>query len=674
MAQAPKGRAVIEMLLDTNQLTKSLRRVEDNFKRVGANILKVGAGFTAFGAAIAAPLIAATKSFVEFGDTVDKISARTGASAEFISALGFAAEQSGADIKTLEKAIIGQQRSLNDMNQGLKTAADAYGALGLTAKDFEGLDTEQSFIKIAEALSKVKDPSLRAATAMEIFGKAGQKLIPLLNGGEAAIKAFTEEAKEAGLIISPEDAKQAAILADALNKAQRALKGLQFKIGASLAKQFTTIVDKITEYIVTAQGFIDKNRGLIKSALLLSAGLISAGVALSAIGVSFIGAGLAIGGLSSIVGVLTSSVLLLSSSFIGLGAALFAGLISPLGIATITIAGILSLTTNLSSAISNLANSARNDLGGAFDDAKDNFDSLKKAVLAGELKLAFKILAKSIKLFFLDAFRSITNSFSEWVALTNSSLNNIDTSFQQAFLFIKQLFTKLRLIFSETSDFLASAFLKVLPKIENLFIGIVTKIKLLWLDIKGLIEGGIKFTKGDISGAKQTFTDLLAERDKIQKESEKEIQSNLKLKFGDIESDLSKQLKKDIDGISKEIDRLEKGALDFTLAAFAVADDAKADTDQSIKDAKQELKFLGLVARQTAQKQLEAGEAQKKGAIEAGKALKSIVPKFGQLAEAGSSQALKLFGSSNNPLVKEQQQANKTLAQIAQNTNAIEVR
>lgn len=667
MSSAPKGRAVIEVLLNSNKLNKQLRAVEDNFKRVGGNILKAGAGFTAFGAALVAPLVAATKSFVDFGDTVDKISSRTGASAEFISALGFAAEQSGADIQTLEKAIVGQQRTLNDMNQGLKTAIDSYAALGLTAKDFEGLNTEQSFTKIAQALSEIDDPSLRAATALEIFGKAGQRLIPLINGGEEAIKEFTKEANKLGIILSEDEAKKAAELADATNRAQRALQGLKIRFGAELAEQFITVVDKITEFIIKSKEFVTRNRGIIKSALQLSAGLVAAGVA-------FIGAGFAIGGLSSIIGVLTSSVLLLSSTFVGLGAALFTGLISPLGIATLAMTSILLLTTDLADGISDLSDSASNDLSRAFTDAKSNFDLLKQAVLAGDLKLAFSILATSIKLFFLDAFKSIINGFAEWVALTNSSLNNIAVSFQQTFLFIKQLWTRLRLVFSEASDALAGAFLKVLPKIENLFIGIVTKIKLLWLDIKGLIEGGIKFTKGDISGAKQTFTDLLAEREKIQKEADKEIKSNLSLSFGKVESDLTKQLKSDVDGITKEIDRLEKGALDFTLAAFSVADDSKAETDQAIKDARQEIKFLGLVAKQTAQKQAEANEEKKKEQDSTKDAFKSLIPKFGQLAEAGSSQALKLFGSSNNPLVKEQQQANKTLAQIALNTSKIEVR
>ena len=171
----PKGKAVISLLLDSSALEKDLKRVEANFKRVGANVLKAGAGLAAFGAGLAAPIIKATNEFIRFGDQVDKIAARTGASAQFISALGFAAEQSGADIQTLEKAIVGQQRTLDDMNQGLKTAIDSYAALGLKADDFAGLSVEESFLLIADRLSKIDDPSLKAAKALEIFGKSGQR-------------------------------------------------------------------------------------------------------------------------------------------------------------------------------------------------------------------------------------------------------------------------------------------------------------------------------------------------------------------------------------------------------------------------------------------------------------------------------------------------------------------
>jgi hypothetical protein len=674
MSSAPKGRAIIEVLLDSNKLNKQLRAVEDNFKRVGGNILKAGAGFTAFGAALVAPLVAATKSFLDFGDTVDKISARTGASAEFISALGFAAEQSGADIQTLEKAIIGQQRTINDLNQGLATAADSYEVLGLTAKDLVGLGVEDSFTLIAQRLSEVQDPSLRAATALEIFGKAGQRLIPLLNGGEAAIKQYIDQANKAGLVISQQDAKAAADLADALNLAQRALRGLQLKIGASLAKQFTLIIDKVTEYVVKSQRFIEQNRGLVKSALQVGAGLIAAGVALSAIGLSFIALGASVGAFATIVSTSISILGTLAGAVTTLGGILVTFLASPLTTIVILIGSLIAATNDLKGQLIELADTAEKDLGGAFDNAIANYDLLKRAVLAGDLKLAFQILATSIKLFFLEAFDSILDKWTDYVTATRSGLNNVITTFKQAASLVKGYFLEVALVLQQTGDAVVSAFTSPLTTLQNLFIRITTRIRLLWLDIKGLVEAGIELSDGGISGAREVLERVLKEREDIKNEAEKQIQLNLKLDANVITSDSTKAIQEAIKENKKSFDELSNSANDFTLGLFDAADASKAARDVERQKLEEQLKSLGIEVKKAELANKQKTASDKKATEETRQAFKSIVPKFGQLAEAGSSAAIKLFGSPNNPLVKEQRQANKILSTIAENTDGLTVR
>ena len=674
MSSAPKGRALIEVLLDSNQLNKQLRKVEDNFKRVGGNIARAGAGFAAFGAAIVAPLVAATKSFVDFGDTIDKISARTGASAEFISALGFAAEQSGADIQTLEKAIIGQQRTINDLNQGLATAADSYEALGLSAKDLVGLGVEESFTLIAQRLSQVEDPSKRAATALEIFGKAGQRLIPLLNGGEAAIKSYIDQANKAGLVINQQDAKAAADLADALNLAQRALRGLQLKIGASLAKQFTLAIDKITEYVVKAQKFIEANKGLVKSALQIGAGLAAAGVALTAIGLSFIALGSAVGAFATIVSTSISILGSLAAAITTVGGVLVTFLASPLSTIVILVGSLVAATNDLKGQLIDLAGAAQKDLGNAFLNAKDNFDLLKRAVLAGDLKLAFEILATSIKLFFLEAFDSILDKWTDYVTATRSGLNNVITTFKQAASLVKGYFLEVALVLQQTGDAVVSAFTSPLTTLQNLFVRITTRIKLLWVDIKGLIEAGIEISSGSVSGAKEVLEDVLKEREEIKKQAEEKIQLNLDLDANVITSDSTKAIQEAIRENKKSFSELADDANDFTLGLFKASDESKAARDEATKKLQDQLKSLGLEVKkaEVANKQKTASD--KRATEETRQAFKSIVPKFGQLAEAGSSAAIKLFGSPNNPLVKEQRQANKILSTIAENTDGLTVR
>jgi len=674
MSSAPKGRALIEVLLDSNQLNKQLRKVEDNFKRVGGNIARAGAGFAAFGAAIVAPLVAATKSFVDFGDTIDKISARTGASAEFISALGFAAEQSGADIQTLEKAIIGQQRTINDLNQGLATAADSYEALGLSAKDLVGLGVEESFTLIAQRLSQVEDPSKRAATALEIFGKAGQRLIPLLNGGEAAIKSYIDQANKAGLVVNQQDAKAAADLADALNLAQRALRGLQLKIGASLAKQFTLAIDKITEYVVKAQKFIEANKGLVKSALQIGAGLAAAGVALTAIGLSFIALGSAVGAFATIVSTSISILGSLAAAITTVGGVLVTFLASPLSTIVILVGALVAATNDLKGQLIDLAGAAQKDLGNAFLNAKDNFDLLKRAVLAGDLKLAFQILATSIKLFFLEAFDSILDKWTDYVTATRSGLNNVITTFKQAASLVKGYFLEVALVLQQTGDAVVSAFTSPLTTLQNLFVRITTRIKLLWVDIKGLIEAGIEISSGSVSGAKEVLQDVLKEREEIKKQAEEKIQLNLDLDANVITSDSTKAIQEAIRENKKSFSELADDANDFTLGLFKASDESKAARDEATKKLQEQLKSLGKGVEQAEAINKAKAESDKRTTEETRQAFKSIVPKFGQLAEAGSSAAIKLFGSPNNPLVKEQRQANKILSTIAENTDGLTVR
>jgi len=667
MAQSPKGRAIIEILLDSNKLNKQLKAVEDNFKRVGANIVKAGAGFTAFGAALVAPLIAATKSFVDFGDTVDKIAARTGASAEFISALGFAAEQSGADIQTLEKAIVGQQRTLNDMNQGLKTAIDSYEALGLSAKDFEGLSTEQSFTKIAQALSEVKDPSLRAATALEIFGKAGQKLIPLLNGGEAAIKAYSAEASKAGLVISPEDAKQAAILADALNKAKRSFKGLQFKIGASLANQFTLIIDKITEYIVKGQKFIENNKGLVKSALQLGAGLVGIGAVLTALGLSTITVGLAIGSLTAIVSAVAGAFSLATTAAV----AFWTSFAAPLTGTIILVGVLVNQIVDLKTVFKQLGDTVSSDFARAIGVAKDNFDLFKRAVAAGDLKLAFQILATSAELFFRQSFSSISNLWDGLVGDFLLGINYITTGWKKFILNVDALFIGLEIAGSSAVDTLVNTFSEAASTLNVIFVGITSEIRMLWLGIKALFKAGLKVGKGDIRGAREIFQELEKEKENIRKNAEEAIDAELKLNFeGD--SLKTKNLKNLLGANDSAYEDVLKESAEQEIKIISDLNDKTKAQDTKIENLINELKDLGLAVG-VAEKKLKTGATdalEKSGDNKSTvNAIKSIAPQFGSLVETGSSAALRLFSSNQNPMVKEQQKTNNTLDKIAENTS-----
>jgi len=356
--------------------------------------------------------------------------------------------------------------------------------------------------------------------------------------------------------------------------------------------------------------------------------------------------------------------------------AFFTSFAAPLTGVAILIGIIVNRIVDLKSLFKDVGTSITNDFGKAIETAKGSFDALKQAVLAGDLKLAFKILTTSIELFFRQSFKSILGYWDGLVGDFLLGINFITTAWQKFILKVDGLFIGLEITGSKTVDTIISTFSEAASTLNIIFIQITTEIRTLWLGIKALFKAGLRIGDGDISGARQVFEDLEKAKADIRKEADKAIESELKLDFkGD--SIKTENLKKTLAGNRALQDDLLKKSAEQEIKIISDLNEKTDARDLQINKTIDDLKFFSLVARQQANKQKEFIDEQANAQNDqknAANAIKSIIPKFGQLVEAGSSQSLRLFGSNNNPLVKEQQKSNKILNQIAVNTNAIEVR
>jgi hypothetical protein len=230
---------------------------------IGRNLFKIGAAVVAgVGAAVAAVLVL-THKITEFGDNIDKISKRTGVSAEALSELGFAAELSGQNFEALEKSIRGLQRSYFDLIRGSSEIVDAYKVLGLELKDLQGLTPEQMFMKVADAIGRLDDASLKAGVAMKIFGRSGSQLIPLFNEGAEGIERMRQEARRLGIVMSKEDAAAAAEWVDTMARLRAAIRGVGIAMWRHFGPTLERIVHKgIVPMIAAVGNWINKSAGL----------------------------------------------------------------------------------------------------------------------------------------------------------------------------------------------------------------------------------------------------------------------------------------------------------------------------------------------------------------------------------------------------------------------------
>jgi hypothetical protein len=101
MSKVKAGSAYVELTTKNSKLMKGLADAKKRLRDFGSATRMAGLKMFGTGAAIGAPILAAAKMFASAGDQVQKMSLRTGVSTEALSTLGFAAEQSGADLGTL---------------------------------------------------------------------------------------------------------------------------------------------------------------------------------------------------------------------------------------------------------------------------------------------------------------------------------------------------------------------------------------------------------------------------------------------------------------------------------------------------------------------------------------------------------------------------------------------
>lgn len=420
--QIEAGKAVVRVTADRSRLAAGLAQAQKQLQTFAAGAAKFGGGALAGAAGVLAPLAAAVKHFADAGSALDDMSQRTGASVEALSALGYAAQMSGASIDDIEKGI-------RTMQKGLAAGDDSFSSLGLNMEKLKSIHPDDQFKTIAEAISKIEDPGERAAKAMEIFGKSGATLTPLLSGGAVGIEKLIAEADSLGVIMSGEAANSAAVLGDSIDKVSLAAGSVVNTIGAQLAPAFTAVFAVVTYGITVLRDWIEANKGIV----LAIAGVAAVVGILGTVLVT--GAGLAMGLSVAIgaVGAVASAVASALSILAGvIGGVLASGPLLVI-LALTALAGYLTY-------VSGAGGQAMDWLSGKFkmlsDIAGPVFKGIQDAMAGGDFTLAATILWEGIQLAwvkgtadisstFTEAFNGMMNMLDGWIATFRSKWNDV---------------------------------------------------------------------------------------------------------------------------------------------------------------------------------------------------------------------------------------------------------
>jgi hypothetical protein len=192
----------------TQGLSQAERQARDKTKSIQRSFNDLGAAVTKAFALIGggAFLTNAIRQSIQIGDEISKASTKAGIGAQEFSELAYAVKTLGdVEAPTLTTALREMQFSLADAAAGNQKALATFSAIGVSFEKLRQQKPDKQFETIAEAISRIEDPALRARTANELLGKAGAELLPAFEQGAAGIQKAREEAEKMGRAFSEED-------------------------------------------------------------------------------------------------------------------------------------------------------------------------------------------------------------------------------------------------------------------------------------------------------------------------------------------------------------------------------------------------------------------------------------------------------------------------------------
>ena len=258
-----------------------------------------GAAATLAGALSAGVFIAAGKAAINFADSVGKVAQKVGSSTKALSELNYAASLSDMTFSDLETG-------MRFLSKSMVNNAELFNQLGVAIQNSDGSmrSTDQVLMELANKFAGMPDGVQKTALAMELFGRSGTALIPMLNAGSAGLEQMRQRAIDLGLSISEDTAKRAEQFNDTLTDLAAVGQGAMMRLASAtlpLAQAFLNVSVAGAEAMVNLGGTIQDIAPYAAIAVAGIAGFYAPAVlaglftTTSAIGVGLVGAIKAVG-------------------------------------------------------------------------------------------------------------------------------------------------------------------------------------------------------------------------------------------------------------------------------------------------------------------------------------------------------------------------------------------
>lgn len=172
----------------------------------------------------------------------------TGLTTDQLQEYAYMAELVDTDVSTITGSLTKLTRNMDSATSGTGAAYNAFQQLGIDIFNTDGTlrNANDVFTEAIDKLGQVENQTERDALAMDLFGKSGQELNPIIAAGSEQLDAFRQEAYDMGYVLDNDTLQSLGDIDDSMQRLDKATDTVKRTIAQALAP----VVGEITEAFV----------------------------------------------------------------------------------------------------------------------------------------------------------------------------------------------------------------------------------------------------------------------------------------------------------------------------------------------------------------------------------------------------------------------------------------
>lgn len=194
-----------------------------------AGVATLAAGALAVGGA----MWTAAEKTARFAEEIEDGMDKTGLSAEQMSELRFAAEQTGLQYGSLVSSLVKFERVVVEAASSGEAYRQTFGRMGISQAEVKRgtEDILPLLMRTADSFKSHSSTVEKAAMSQALFSRGGAELLEFLGLGAAGIGQLSDRARELGVVLTEQDVVAAKAFKLASQELHAALNGVWFSIG-----------------------------------------------------------------------------------------------------------------------------------------------------------------------------------------------------------------------------------------------------------------------------------------------------------------------------------------------------------------------------------------------------------------------------------------------------------